>query len=939
MLGNTDKIIFNKNFIIIYSINLIDIYEYNENSSTIKDNHILNLEINNIADIQFNPIKDNIILISYGNGICKIYDIFEAKLKAKLEEKIIFEGIKGKTEDSKFNELNTNIIATMCDFNNLIIWDVRESKYVNIIKNDDKILIFKWNKFSENLIEIITEKEYKLINANDNKIVNNFESNIEINNIIFLDRDKAIIIKDDKIEKVKNKNNIEILKLLEMKENIIDSNEDFIKNDIFIIFTNSKIKFIDILQFEIIKEIKYYFSNLYKFIDGNNENEILFYYYYRKRIQKDSIIINNNNKKILKLENYSDLNNINIENNFYKSYQKIISKYISLLNFDENIPEAITKKKYMNIQVIKEFFDKAKNINIFDRKDLINKVFDDNKKLSEPYEILNKNDFKNLKQIWNLKSNDRISFLEKVDKDDIINLYIEIIKLLTIDNINSKLIEIYLIFLKMYQKDLLKHFNENEIEIYNNEVKYYYPCFSPKDYKELFGLEKESEKAIVFNFLKKANEIEKFNYDNKELKNLVNKAGELIKDKPDFNQPIELDNNNKELIWHNIKINILDTFKDLELKKDNQNLLDRIKNGVHMVISKKLLNNDNILKNKDKLECALLLITNPCKTTVKTAEFCSNLLLSTKLTEKELKTFQLENKNSCELKEKENHKFSLIYDEYEFRDPEFLCLENIPNTNFKSNEKYNFDYLLRNSVKNQEKIKYFLKNILQKNVFKEVYKTLFGDEKCKFLNDIYLDEILNRRLKFAPIQPYGTAGYTDKISLNSYISANEKYIEYKSDIEFNNLEELLYTGGYILNAQHEIFNLFACIPYYENNCSISIKTPRKKNYDIKDKDIECGRFMEYLLYNTVFEKISLGQILYILNEANYNKILIDFKIGFEKLEEKDLIIEGIFKDYYLGNTENISINILNHTFINVKSFNIKIPTIELGFYRDVIGNK
>ena len=88
MLGNTEKIIFNKKFIIIYSRDSIDIYEYKGNDSSIKDNLILNLEINNISDIQFNPIKENIILISYEKGICKIYNICEAKLKEKLEEKI-----------------------------------------------------------------------------------------------------------------------------------------------------------------------------------------------------------------------------------------------------------------------------------------------------------------------------------------------------------------------------------------------------------------------------------------------------------------------------------------------------------------------------------------------------------------------------------------------------------------------------------------------------------------------------------------------------------------------------------------------------------------------------------------------------------------------------------------------------------------------------------
>ena len=82
----------------------------------------------------------------------------------------------------------------MCDFNNIIIWDVRKPKYANIIKNDDNILNFKWNKISDNLIEIITEKEFKLINITDNKIVNSLESNIEIDNIIFLNKNKAIII-------------------------------------------------------------------------------------------------------------------------------------------------------------------------------------------------------------------------------------------------------------------------------------------------------------------------------------------------------------------------------------------------------------------------------------------------------------------------------------------------------------------------------------------------------------------------------------------------------------------------------------------------------------------------------------------------------------------------------------------------------------------------
>ena len=73
------------------------------------------------------------------------------------------------------------------------------------------------------------------------------------------------------------------MEYLELKEDIKDSNERFIKNNILIFFTYSNIIIMYILKFEIINEIKYYFSNLYNFRDGNNENEILFHYYYKKK--------------------------------------------------------------------------------------------------------------------------------------------------------------------------------------------------------------------------------------------------------------------------------------------------------------------------------------------------------------------------------------------------------------------------------------------------------------------------------------------------------------------------------------------------------------------------------------------------------------------------------------------------------------------------------
>ena len=48
-----------------------------------------------------------------------------------------------------------------------------------------------------------------------------------------------------------------------------------------------------------------------------------------------------------------------------------------------------------------------------------------------------------------------------------------------------------------------------------------------------------------------------------------------------------------------------------------------------------------------------------------------------------------------------------------------------------------------------------------------------------------------------------------------------------------------------MTGQHEIFHLFDCVAYYENNCSASIKSPRKRNYDAEDKDYEVGDMLNF----------------------------------------------------------------------------------------------
>ena len=230
---------------------------------------------------------------------------------------------------------------------------------------------------------------------------------------------------------------------------------------------------------EIIKNVNLGFNmKEYNFYYSNNNKDILLYFYKKGSLKMEYIELN---CKISKISDYSDLSNI--KNDFYDKYQKKICKYICLLHFKENIIEKINGKKYMDIEEINEFFNKIKIIDIFYRKDFVNYIFGDKTVSINKYNnILNIKDFKEIIEYSKLfeikiteqrKSNMinkiKINFCDNNEK--INNFYIQIIRLLTLDNTNGKLIEIYLIFLFLYTRILINKFTEQKIEEYNSEVK------------------------------------------------------------------------------------------------------------------------------------------------------------------------------------------------------------------------------------------------------------------------------------------------------------------------------------------------------------------------------------------------------------------------------------------------------------------------------------
>ena len=161
------KTILNQKFFIKYDTRNIQIYEIISNNQT-KLFHSIKTETE-ITSIQFNPLVENIILISFMNGICKIFN-------KNNKEDIFFENIsKERINISLFNNFDSNIIATISDNNTISIWDIRNLFYLNILILENEIIKAKWSYYGKNYLEIEYKKEgknkIKLIELNDKNIV------------------------------------------------------------------------------------------------------------------------------------------------------------------------------------------------------------------------------------------------------------------------------------------------------------------------------------------------------------------------------------------------------------------------------------------------------------------------------------------------------------------------------------------------------------------------------------------------------------------------------------------------------------------------------------------------------------------------------------------------------------------------------------------------
>ena len=339
MTASEQKYFFNSNYFIELLENIVINFYKIDNLNQIISNKNYDFAISNI---EFNPVKENIIVISFYNGYCKICNISDKGI----EEKIVFDGIDNqKIKKSIFNVFNTNIIASLNLINKILIWDVRKQRFWNIINFKDNIINIKWNKKYEDILEVRTLNEIKLFDVKKNTIISTFKYSDKIVDYSVLSKEIIILIKFNRLEKLTNEKENKSLCIKE----ISGSNENLIRNNILIILSFGKLNFIHVVNLTNIYIYECHFSNFYNFIESNDKNGLLFYYY-KDIVNKNLITFRN--VKMKTISENSDLNNF--ENNFYQQYEKQIFKYICLLNFEENIEKEkpMYKKKYMKIKEI-----------------------------------------------------------------------------------------------------------------------------------------------------------------------------------------------------------------------------------------------------------------------------------------------------------------------------------------------------------------------------------------------------------------------------------------------------------------------------------------------------------------------------------------------------------------------------------------------------------
>ena len=431
-------------------------------------------------------------------------------------------------------------------------------------------------------------------------------------------------------------------------------------------------------------------------------------------------------------------------------------------------------------------------------------------------------------------NNKKINAIEK----DFFEEYIEIIKLLLLNETDKDIVILYLNFIKNNELSIKNY----GLTTFNEEINKYKLLFTKEEMKKIApGIKEKSEK-------------EKFNinYSNdKKINYILNRIAiaKLVINKKIFD--------NEKIINNEDKMNILIILI----------LFDKLDNNGESVNFNRLLQTEPVkfvdLKNYIKMNnLGVIYVTDRIsKLCIKNRFGDSGIIeiYSGHVCLNNLKKRQLDYKMNINI---------------------FNTLDSLFNNNII------LPYIGR--------IKQFLITIVNSNVYKEAIQMLFPNHN-KYLLGTHLEDIkkcINDRLKFYPYQDLGDSGLTDKFSCYTYIPILTFDITSKNPIFFFTL----IISAIIEDSIHEINHLNQDIIYFKGNDKNLFFSPKRKN--LKGED--GGENLEEIFFGRCVKNLKILECFYLLNENNYEQSLFDFKKNFKNLYNNN--VDFSEKINYLKNT-------------------------------------
>ena len=878
------------------NINSIDIKIYDKNLMKINKKYILiredksiliydfcqNLFLDdkvdfgaNIDYFDFHTKNDNLFFLGSEKKI-KLYEINNKKIN----EITNFETLSDNIFYGCFNSLESNKFLSASRKGLIKIYDIAISSLIGLIdlkESLEHVYKIKFNKKYIGYIKGICLTYFEYYNFKNENIKKYISQDISDFHFLDENNDSLVIINKNNFEIIENNKNIKTC------DGIINDSFYFRKDKILIIInkkTISGIKINDNYQisypFKFKQDTEYYISKPF-FINENylNPNEICGMYKIIDENQLLSYLIIDNT--ILQtIKNDNDKIDVKKIKKIISDIPLLISKENNENNFTD-LPDNPNNKNYFKINIIKKELNEVKKRSLLERKKKVEKEF------------INYNNNKNIDE-----------------------KYIFLLKLLINDNTNKNVLETYLTLIKEKGEELKDSFKDN-FEEFKNEFNLFSKVFSDKDNLSIFHIEVKSLKTEFINFLNRISSLKE--YDENDIikfENDLKESNKYLENVSYFNMPINISN---EQLFYYKNINVIKNYLKNVYEIINKNIKKeskKIRDGKSEVIKDK---KKNLLKFElDKISSNIKLCIDNFRNS-KDYNILNELIIALYFApDKEL--------------------FSVCY--------KYILYSNRNITNILNqnpNNKY-IEELFKLFKKREIEfnlIKKFYKNILPLKCFKSIFLTLNGkDSYYPFDDKEFVDYFVENNFEILDVPICCSVALTDKFTMKTYFIPFMSDTIFSNNMHFNNKINIAMIHGFFVKAgNHEIGHNFTNINFYMENSKIPIITPRKKNFDYE----EGGYYIDLALFGRILKNINLQQVLYILNEKNYDKTYLDFQYDFNNIKSEDLEVEGVFKEMCKNISKDINNDLENNAksiYVRLNPFNVGETKIDCSIRNDVI---